>query len=176
MQFNRRSSSPSFMPPLSSRSSDMTAGTSPVPPPISLPFSVIPPRMMGERDGHPIEYKPYALVWGSTFFVTLDTPEKIGGLSVPIPMDIKHSTMRTEHVYDVLEEHDFGTHRRPVSVGKTDRLLGRVSCEVIVGCTPESIAECVKQKVLAAFRNSQDFLGGEPLDEPRELANPTIPA
>jgi hypothetical protein len=143
-----------------------------VPPAATLPFLVRPQDVV--VDG--VAYRPYAIVIGGTLLTCLDTPEKVAGIQKPLPADIRHATIARDRPYDRIALHDYGTPESGpvhgtavVGPGEVTDVLARVAFDVVVGWTPESIADLVRQQVLDAFRNADPYAHGRRLDAPTPL-------
>jgi hypothetical protein len=143
-----------------------------VPPAAALPFLTRPQDVV--VDG--VACRPYAIVIGGVILTCLDTPEKVAGIQKPLPADIRHATFVRDQPYDRIGLHDYGTPESgpihgTVVVGPGDvaDVLARAPFEVVVGWTPESIADLVRQQVLDAFRNADPYAHGRRLDAPTPL-------
>jgi hypothetical protein len=126
------------------------------------------------RDGADRKLRPFAVVLGGTILATLDTPEKIARLHKPDVLYLRHADITSKLAFDRTELRQVDTapdgmpiygHLVVEEDGVTDA-LARISCDLIVGYSPEAIADHVRDMVLAAFANVPPYLQGQPLDRP----------
>jgi hypothetical protein len=145
------------------------------PPTLDRACSVAPYATIPEvRDAQDRVVRPFAVILGGMILGQLDTPEKIARLHRPDVIVLRHADLKSEQPLDKLELQQVtqmadGTPVYGFRVIEEDGIkdaLARVLCDIVVGYSPEVIADDIRNRVLDAFRLIPPYIDGHPLDQP----------